>query len=45
VPQPELFIGPDSMEVVSKVKNLGFFINRNLTPVDYSENLLRFEIG
>jgi hypothetical protein len=33
VPQPELFIGPDLIEVVSKVRNLGFVLNRNLTPV------------
>jgi hypothetical protein len=33
VPQPELFIGPDTM--VPKVRNLGFVLNRNLTPVDH----------
>jgi hypothetical protein len=35
VPQPELFIGPDSIEVVPKVRNLGFVLNRNLTSVDH----------
>jgi hypothetical protein len=30
VPQPELFIGPDSIEVVPKVRNF-----RNFTPVDH----------
>jgi hypothetical protein len=35
VPQPELFIGPDSIEVVPKVRNLGFVLNKNLTPVDH----------
>jgi hypothetical protein len=30
-----LFIGPDSKEVVSKVRNLGFVLNRNMTPVDH----------
>jgi hypothetical protein len=34
VPQPELFIGLDSIEVVPNVRNLGFVLNRNLTPVD-----------
>jgi hypothetical protein len=34
VPQPELFIGPDSIEVVPKARNLGFVLNRNLTSVD-----------
>jgi hypothetical protein len=27
VPQPELFIGPDSIEMVPKVRNLGFVLN------------------
>jgi hypothetical protein len=35
VPQPELFIGPDSIEVVPKVRNFGFVLNMNLTPVDH----------
>jgi hypothetical protein len=35
VPQPELFIGPDSIEMVPKVRNLGFVLNRILTPVDH----------
>jgi hypothetical protein len=35
MPQPELFIGPDLIEVVPKVRNLGFVLNRNLTPVDH----------
>jgi hypothetical protein len=35
--QPELFIGPDSIEMVPKVRNLGFVLNRNLTPVDHYE--------
>jgi hypothetical protein len=35
VPQPELFISPDSIEVAPKVRNLGFVLNRNLTPVDH----------
>jgi hypothetical protein len=35
VPQPELFIGPDSTVVVPKIRNLGFVLNRNLTPVDH----------
>jgi hypothetical protein len=30
-----LFIGPDSIEVVPKVRNLGFVVNMNLTPVDH----------
>jgi hypothetical protein len=30
VPQLELFIGPDSIEVVPKVRNLGFVLYRNL---------------
>jgi hypothetical protein len=33
--EPELFIGPDSIEVMPKVRNLGFVLNRNLTPVDH----------
>jgi hypothetical protein len=35
VPQPELFIGPDSIELVPKVRNLGFVLNRNLTRMDH----------
>jgi hypothetical protein len=35
VPQPELFIGSDSIEMVSKVRNLGFVLNRNLPLVEY----------
>jgi hypothetical protein len=35
VPQPKLFIGPDSIEVVPKVRILVFVLNRNLTPVDH----------
>jgi hypothetical protein len=35
VPQPELFIRTDSIEVVPKVRNLEFVLNRNLTPVDH----------
>jgi hypothetical protein len=35
VPQLELFIGPDSIEVVPKVRNLGLVLNRNLTFVDH----------
>jgi hypothetical protein len=35
VPQPELFIGPDSIEVVPKVRCFGFDLNRILTPVDH----------
>jgi hypothetical protein len=35
VPQPELFIGPDLKEVVPIVRNLGFVLNSNLTPVDH----------
>jgi hypothetical protein len=35
VPQPELFFGPDSIEVVPMVRNLGFVLNRNLTPLDH----------
>jgi hypothetical protein len=34
VPQLELFIGLDSIEVVPKERNLGFVLNRNLTPVN-----------
>jgi hypothetical protein len=33
--QSELFIGPDSIEVVPKVTNLRFVLNRNLTPEDH----------
>jgi hypothetical protein len=33
--QPKLFIGLDSIEVVPKLRNLGFVLNRNLTPVDH----------
>jgi hypothetical protein len=29
------FIRPDSIEVVPKVRNLGFGLNRNVTPVDH----------
>jgi hypothetical protein len=36
---PELFIGPESIEVVPKVRNLGFVLNRNLTPVDHSHKI------
>jgi hypothetical protein len=35
VPQLELFIGPDSIEVVPNVRNLRFVLNWNLTPVDH----------
>jgi hypothetical protein len=35
VPQLELFIGLDSIEVVPKVRNLEFVLNRNLTSVDH----------
>jgi hypothetical protein len=51
MPQSDLFIGPDSIKVVPKIRNLGFVLNKNLTPVDHqkakgglSENLLRFDI-
>jgi hypothetical protein len=37
VSQPELFFGLESIEVVPKVRNLGFVLNRNLTPVDHYE--------
>jgi hypothetical protein len=32
VPQPKLFIGTDLIEVVPKVRNLGFVLNRNPHP-------------
>jgi hypothetical protein len=32
VPQPELFIGPDLIEVVPKVSNLRFVLNTEFTP-------------
>jgi hypothetical protein len=35
VPQPEMFIGLDWIEVVPKLRYLGFVLNRNLTPVDH----------
>jgi hypothetical protein len=36
VPQPDLFIGRDSIEVVEKVRNLEFVLNRYaVTPVDH----------
>jgi hypothetical protein len=35
VAQPGLFIGLDSIEVVPKVRNLGFVVSRKLTPVDH----------
>jgi hypothetical protein len=35
VPQPELFIGPDWIKMVPKVRNLGFVLNKNLTPVNH----------
>jgi hypothetical protein len=34
VPEPELFIGPDLIELVPKVRNFGSVLNGNLTPVD-----------
>jgi hypothetical protein len=41
-PQPEMFIGPDSKEVVPKVRNLRFVLNRNLTPVDHLKEIRQF---
>jgi hypothetical protein len=35
VPQPELFIGPDTIEIVPNERNLGFILNRSLTLVDH----------
>jgi hypothetical protein len=35
VPQSEFFIDPDSIEVLPKVRNMGFVLNSNLTPVDH----------
>jgi hypothetical protein len=33
VPQHELFVGPESIKMVPKVRNLRFILNNNLTPV------------